>query len=684
MSGQRTYGLLLIILQAAVMGYLSRDWFFPTLIIASAASSVLTKRRWAVERSNELRAYFILGAGFLAASFIFPHGFRGGTYAVYGPQAYAVAQFLMLAQTMQFWLRRTDDRLPMILPGLAGVSIACAFDLNVQDPQRLACQLFTIAYLVLAVCYLTQQPARTARARQSHQATQGGRGGHVVRRLVMAALVLLISAVSWVSASALFRFENRLDELLVRVMGSYIPPNRVGFSKRAKLGSVALEQGSHSKQIALRVESEQSPGYLRGRVFETYHRSEWRAAGAGMPLRPVREVENDRLAPGGRLNDFEAIRIEADGWDRWTCWPDESLGGNVFAPLQATRLQAAVDQMTVSWHGVFSARDFIAGHPYVALAPTDVQKLVDELPVPPDELQERLLAIPAQLDPRVSALAERIFADCRTTTEKIAAVQDYFQSEYKYSLNIEIPSGSEPLEHFLLEKPAAHCEFFASGAVTLLRLSGVPCRYVTGFLVHEKNSFGGNWVARKRDAHAWAEAYDESAGWVTVEATPSGGVPQAETASAARQLWEHLVASVRQFRVRFQHGGIHWLMAAVGRFLVSIPTMIALLAIAAWLLWRRYHDRRTATADKKSPLLKKSQRLLAKMDRRMQRLSVRRETGETLHHFAGRIRSLGATQFDVKAASDWYETYARLRYSERLNAETLGRLSDAYERAEAL
>ena len=89
-----------------------------------------------------------------------------------------------------------------------------------------------------------------------------------------------------------------------------------------------------------------------------------------------------------------------------------------------------------------------------------------------------------------------------------------------------VPRDVEPLSHFLLERIPAHCEFFASGAVALLRYQGVPCRYVTGYVVTELESeYGDYWIARNRNAHAWVEAYDdENNQWVIVEPTPGVNV----------------------------------------------------------------------------------------------------------------------------------------------------------------
>ena len=54
----------------------------------------------------------------------------------------------------------------------------------------------------------------------------------------------------------------------------------------------------------------------------------------------------------------------------------------------------------------------------------------------------------------------------------------------------------------------------------LLRASGVPSRYVNGFLGGEWNEIGHYVAVRENRAHSWAEAYMGELGWMRVDATP--------------------------------------------------------------------------------------------------------------------------------------------------------------------
>ena len=100
----------------------------------------------------------------------------------------------------------------------------------------------------------------------------------------------------------------------------------------------------------------------------------------------------------------------------------------------------------------------------------------------------------------------------------LAFIQNFF-SEFKYSLFQEVEAESNPLEHFLYNRRAGHCEYFATATTLLLRQMGVPSRYVVGYSVHEYHSVLDMYLVRQRHAHAWAIAH-VGGEWRVVDTTP--------------------------------------------------------------------------------------------------------------------------------------------------------------------
>ncbi len=142
--------------------------------------------------------------------------------------------------------------------------------------------------------------------------------------------------------------------------------------------------------------------------------------------------------------------------------------------------------------------------------------------VAPDAAQRQtLLTVPPEIDARVRELTDVATLEAPTQPEKIIAIAQYLQDNHGYSLNFARGAG-DPVSEFLLSKKSAHCQYFAASAVMMMRVAGVPARYVSGFYAHETQD-DGSTIVRGRDAHAWAEAYVDNVGWVTVDATPAAG-----------------------------------------------------------------------------------------------------------------------------------------------------------------
>jgi transglutaminase-like putative cysteine protease len=142
----------------------------------------------------------------------------------------------------------------------------------------------------------------------------------------------------------------------------------------------------------------------------------------------------------------------------------------------------------------------------------------------PPTARARYLHVPDSLTPRVRALANEIVAAQGSPTAKVQAVVAWLGRTHGYTTNLRRDERiADPVEDFLFEEKAGHCEYFASSAAILLRLGGVPTRYINGFLGGEWNNMRQSVTVRENRAHSWVEAYLGSEGWVRVDATPALG-----------------------------------------------------------------------------------------------------------------------------------------------------------------
>jgi transglutaminase-like putative cysteine protease len=329
---------------------------------------------------------------------------------------------------------------------------------------------------------------------------------------------------------------------------------QTGLSDRSELGEV--QRLAPSRRVVARVWTER-PRLLRMQVFNYFDGRRWSggrtgqrvvtpldAAGAARaPLSsPLREIPGKVFAvtmprDGARLVGTKILPVLSfdQGWGlllparpMLLVWPGEKLTvddlGRVTAEGSVARL-----------YGVANAEGTGAG-----LEPTAAD-----------------LAPPTQLDPRVRRLADDLRQGAGSNREIVGHTLDHLRSTYRYTLDVGRFQGRDPLAAFLFEKRAGYCEYFASAAVVLLRLQGVPARYVKGVAVRSESRIGDHYLVRESDAHAWVDLYIADEGWVEEDPTPANGYelthPDPPPGFLADR-WEALAARWSEVLARFQQG----------------------------------------------------------------------------------------------------------------------------------
>ena len=103
-------------------------------------------------------------------------------------------------------------------------------------------------------------------------------------------------------------------------------------------------------------------------------------------------------------------------------------------------------------------------------------------------------------------------------------VKNYISSSKPYSLKTpKMPSGKDFATWFLNESDTGYCVHFATAGTLMLRVLGIPARYVTGYYA---TAYANQTVTVTTDnAHAWVEYYSDTAGWIPLECTPSSFQP---------------------------------------------------------------------------------------------------------------------------------------------------------------
>ena len=187
----------------------------------------------------------------------------------------------------------------------------------------------------------------------------------------------------------------------------------------------------------------------------------------------------------------------------------------MFIPKETAVVAAPISALRRDTSGAVDSGENAGGVNYLACVP-------DALPRRTLTAGQRSLytALPENIDLRVRLLSLSLFHGLTTRREKIGAVLRYFHRNYTYHYGIRIPEGVDAVTHFLLQRPPAHCEYFASAMVVLARSVGLPSRLVNGFAGSRKNPMGDFVELVGSDAHAWVEIHYEEAGWVRYDPTP--------------------------------------------------------------------------------------------------------------------------------------------------------------------
>jgi transglutaminase-like putative cysteine protease len=514
-----------------------------------AAAVVASLRLRPAPRAWQKRA-LVLNAGVLLAMVFAAQLWLRGALALL-----ALAHFTHLAQALQL-LDARERRSDFLLVALALFQMILAANLtdSILFPPLL------LAFLVAAVWTLIQHTLWM-------EAIRAGEVWSAQRALAprLLATTLWASAGSVLLALAIFLFLPRLQSGPLLASAALAGP-AAGFSDRVSLGDLGRIRSDPA--VALRVETVRgrapaaARAYWRGLAFDHFDGRRW----------SVTPSAREGLAMAADLGVRVGRGEDADLVQRVLREPVAS--GVVFGAGRALRLEGGLGRIERDANGGLYAPESIHDRVNYTIEsrsePPDAAALRADRAALPARAGERFLALPA-LAPEVLALAAEITAGAATDAERAASVERWLRRNGRYS-DAPPPERAgdprSPIERFLLERTEAHCEYFASAMVVLLRAVGIPARLVNGFAGGRENEFGGFVEVARSDAHAWVEVHFERAGWVAFDPTPpdlrlrarqASWLAEARDLAAAAEHWwyQHVVEFDRSSQLRALRAG--WL-----------------------------------------------------------------------------------------------------------------------------
>ncbi|MCI5148162.1 MAG: hypothetical protein D3916_01945 [Candidatus Electrothrix sp. MAN1_4] len=225
---------------------------------------------------------------------------------------------------------------------------------------------------------------------------------------------------------------------------------------------------------------------------------------------------------------------------------------------------------------------------------------------------EKDLIVPPEESDTIQQIMEELNLSSRQPKEIPKVVADFFQDRFEYSLKLRGAGQSKTsLTHFLLSSRAGHCEYFATATVLLLRASGIPARYTTGWSAHEPSTFGDQIVVRARHAHAWTQFYMNGL-WHSLDTTSSTWREQEDQAASdmtfLQDLWSSVMFKFSQWRWGTEEGLLKkwWWVLLIPLAIIIVRKMRADRKI------QRIKTKRTKapqTQEKDSPFVRIEQRL---------------------------------------------------------------------------
>jgi transglutaminase-like putative cysteine protease len=214
---------------------------------------------------------------------------------------------------------------------------------------------------------------------------------------------------------------------------------------------------------------------------------------------------------------------------------------------------------------------------------------------------------PGTVGPATRALLSQILdrAQPATPYDSARAIEAFLRDGRNFTYTTDVSDvacgGRGVVECFVVSR-RGYCEHYASAMTVMLRMEGIPARFVEGFLPGVRDGSGRETILRNQ-AHAWVEAWFPGAGWIDFDPTGGGvGLPVALPAGPAVVTPGPAASTgpngnpgpTRRIGVD-EPGGSTGGRSTPGRgpgigtlIVVLVPLSVALLGLIFLVAWRRF------------------------------------------------------------------------------------------------
>jgi hypothetical protein len=290
--------------------------------------------------------------------------------------------------------------------------------------------------------------------------------------------------------------------------------------------------GLFDEEVVLRIwpETDEVPEYFAAAYYDVYSGGAWKI----LPIENILEFTTNYIEHSVfALDTFE--ETEPGGM----VYPETNTFTQMFIPYGSRQVAAKGDTVLVNRAGAIAGLEEEwqeAGYFWYPPNRNYTPAIGSEL------------IIPARIENFIREWALEIFgSEPLAPLNAIKILENYFEREFSYDLEIHLSRNIEPLMQFK-ELRRGYCEYFAAASTLLLRTQGIPTRLVKGFAGPAPAPGGDYWVFKRKDAHAWIEARIPGQGWVLSDPTPPDYRPRGAAITGYDALKEWMKANgIRTF-----------------------------------------------------------------------------------------------------------------------------------------
>lgn len=464
--------------------------------------------------------------------------------------------------------------------------------------------------------------------------------------------------------------------------------NIVGYSNvPTKLGGPIVL----NDKAVMNVEGE-GPVYLRGNIRHTYTGTHW-------------ATENNDVEHYELMEDFSGLSdMEKEKYykERTYLIINRTLTDIIFSPYKPSMVSfESIYRLKVNQDDILSfTKDIDIGDRYTVTVLESLQ--YDELvSLGIDRKKEDIenisiyLQLPDTITNSTRKLVKEIVEDLDTDYEKAQAIERYLRENYRYTLEVDVvPEGYDFIDYFLFHSKEGYCTYYATAMAIMLRLEGIPTRYVEGYLAHEARE-EGRYVVRNNNAHSWVEAFIEPIGWMTFEPTPAYPLPSASegfefeevketeedirNAAVERNVLDDIMLSDTGREKEDTLEGQKLVYRIESKDIILILSLV-LLTIPIKFIVRfikvKYQDIKISKMPNKEKLIYLYNEILKLIELR----GIFPQVGETHFEFANRIAYNFPLMADERGIEDITEIFVRNKYSSHPASDKDVAIMEEYKR----